>query len=96
MQNKNEVFKAESTGLFALIDGIQAVITSNGTFKQVPVYERDGVMYAAITRTGYVSMRRAKTTSNPRVSWKSIIATTNSDFSYTFGKFDWMEICDAK
>ena len=42
MSNKKEVFKAESIGLFALIEGIQAIISANGTYKQVPVYELNG------------------------------------------------------
>ena len=94
MENNN-VFKAESTGLFALIEGMQAIISANGTYKQVPVYERNGQMYAAITRIGYVSMYKNQRTSSPKVSWRSIVATTNKDFSYTFGRMDWMEVCDA-
>ncbi len=96
MSNKKEVFKAEKIGLFTLIDGIQAIISTNGVWKQVPVYEREGLMYAAITKVGYVSMSRSKRTSSPRISWKAIVATTNCEFSYSFGRMDWMEIEDAK
>ncbi len=34
--------------------------------------------------------------SSPRISWKAIVATTNCEFSYSFGRMDWMEIEDAK
>ena len=43
-------------GLFTKCDGDQAVLINNGVYKQVDVYERDGLLYAAIAG-GYVRLK---------------------------------------
>jgi hypothetical protein len=68
--------------LFSVIDDAQAIIRSKaGVYKQVKLYERDNVIYAA-TGGGYVRLLRDNRTSNPNIKWEHI---DNAQYSPTLG-----------
>lgn len=51
-------------GLFVQSDGDSAVIVAKGVYKQVPIFTRDGLLYAAYGG-GYVRLKEDGSTSQP-------------------------------
>jgi hypothetical protein len=56
---------------FEVIDDGQAIIRSNGVFRQVPIAVRDGKIYAKYG-AGYVKLSGHGDTSRSRVFWHQI------------------------
>ena len=88
MKSKNK----NSKGLFSIVDDVLVIINSNGLYKQVSVYSRDGQLYASLTKNGFVAMYEGHRTSKPSVSWKEVVSTSNEEFKFSFGVMGWMEI----
>lgn len=53
-------------GLFAQSEGDTAIIVINGVYKQVPIYVRDGLLYAQHSG-GYIRLNMDGSTSQPKV-----------------------------
>lgn len=53
-------------GLFTQSEGDVAIISANGVFKQVPIYTRDGLLYAAHAG-GFIRLKEDGSTSQPKV-----------------------------
>lgn len=65
---------------FKLIEGEYAIISQGGVYKQVPVAERDGLLYA-VAAGGYVSLRADASTSKNKLrlielSWEGALHVT--------------------
>lgn len=52
-------------GLFKQLEGNSAVLSIGGVYKQVPVYERDGLLYAALSG-GFIRLKMDGSTSHPK------------------------------
>jgi hypothetical protein len=53
-------------GLFKQSEGDVAVVVLNGVYKQVPVFIRDGLLYAAVSG-GFVRLKEDGSTSQPKL-----------------------------
>ncbi|GAA6176910.1 hypothetical protein [Sulfitobacter pacificus] len=53
---------------FSSIEEGQAIVQSKGTYRQVPLYERGGRVYAKYG-AGFVRLNVHRTTTNPSVKW---------------------------
>lgn len=53
-------------GLFIQSEGDVAIVVSNGVYKQVPVYLKDGLLYAGISG-GFVRLKEDGSTSQPKM-----------------------------
>lgn len=79
---------------FKLIEGEYAIVSMSGTFKQVPLAERNGLLYAAVGG-GYVQLRHDGSTSKDKLrldemSWEGTLAMNR------FGKLCRPEVDGAK
>lgn len=52
---------------FKLIEGEYAIISQSGVYRQVPLAERDGFLFAAISSSSYVQLRTDASTSKDKV-----------------------------
>lgn len=54
--------------LFKEIEGDCAIVRISGVYKQLPLFTRNGYLYAAIGSNGYVRLKSDGTTSKPNMS----------------------------
>lgn len=57
--------------LFTVIEGAQAILIQKGVWRQVPLYERAGRIFAKWGQ-GYISLRKDGVTTGPSVRWEAI------------------------
>lgn len=57
--------------LFHRIEEAQAVIRRKGIYRQVPLYHRNGKIYAAY-QGGYIQLLRSSSTTHPDTSWEEV------------------------
>lgn len=60
------------TGLFHQIDDAHVVVYARGVYKQVKLYQRDGLLYAG-HGSGFIALFVNGNTSLPNASWKNIV-----------------------
>lgn len=53
---------------FHVIDDKNVILRSNGVYRQVKAYRRDGAVYAG-HGSGFVKLLKKPGTSNPNISW---------------------------
>lgn len=57
--------------LFHRIEEAQAIIRRKGVYKQVPLYHRNGKIYAGYGG-GFIQMLRSNNTTHPDTSWEEV------------------------
>jgi hypothetical protein len=57
--------------LFARIDEAQVIVRSRGVFKQVPLYHRDGHVYAGV-KGGFVRLMQHGSSTVPDLLWDEV------------------------
>ncbi len=63
---------------FSVIVGAFCVTMNKGVFKQVAIYERDSILFAAYG-SGFIRMMHGGRTSHPSVRWSDLDGVTVSD-----------------
>ena len=58
---------------FTAIPDAQAITTSKGVYRQVPVYQRDGKIYAR-HGNGFIRLMQGGVSSHPNVRWTELDA----------------------
>lgn len=81
---------AKTGAVFSEIDKAQVIVQKAGTYKQVPIAVREGLLYAKVGG-GYVRLKDKFETSAPGVRWHEIVSTTNEEFVCVIGKIGWLE-----
>lgn len=76
---------------FVEIEGAYIVTHEAGVFRQVPAFERNGVLFAK-QKGGFVRLQESKRTSHAKVRWEEI-----SGVCFRVAKWDSLEVgYDAK
>ena len=71
---------------FGEIEGSFVITWEKGVYRQVPIFERDGNLFAK-QKGGFIMLIDSLKTSHPLVRWKEI-----SGVDHKVGKFGYLEI----
>lgn len=68
---------------FIEVESCFALTMSGGVFRQVPIYERENIIYAK-AGSGFIRLHENKRTSHPKTTWVEIdgVRTKTGKFGY--------------
>lgn len=82
-------------GLFSIIEGDTAIVRNAGVFKQVPIYARDGYLYAGISSNAFVRLYCDGSTSKANLRLDHL-DTTQQLYRDSFGRLGTKRITGAE
>lgn len=80
--------------LFKELEGDVAIVASGGVYKQVPIFTRNGYLFAAVSG-GYVRLKADGTTSKDKLRLEHLETEVHLHKD-KFGRLGTREIADAK